>query len=215
MEERTAGISRRVALKRIGAGAAIAWTAPALVSIDNAFAAGSPAPGAPSGAFPCSYATILFCATSAADANGNCPINSLLAMKLNDPINGQCNLANTDGQYGGNSGICMTDTTGSDPIGPPCHAVQYSVGCSQSTCSNVLMANGTCIPVAASCPFTIDCCKVTANPAYTIQFVLIHDGSINGTVANGTTICGPITSLSAPTGACGNGGTCAASNGCP
>jgi hypothetical protein len=43
MDEGTSGISRRTALKRIGAGAAIAWTAPVLMSVDSAAFAASPA----------------------------------------------------------------------------------------------------------------------------------------------------------------------------
>jgi hypothetical protein len=41
------GISRRSALKKIGAGAAIAWTAPVLTSIASAQTAGSPPPPPP------------------------------------------------------------------------------------------------------------------------------------------------------------------------
>jgi hypothetical protein len=42
----SSGISRRRMLKRVGAGAAIAWTAPVLTSIRTpAFAQGSPTPG--------------------------------------------------------------------------------------------------------------------------------------------------------------------------
>jgi len=50
MEEQAAGISRRRMLKRIGAGAAVAWSAPVLTSLRTpAFAQGSPvcAPGCP------------------------------------------------------------------------------------------------------------------------------------------------------------------------
>jgi hypothetical protein len=41
-EVRADGISRRTALKRVGAGAVIAWSAPAILSVDRASAAGSP-----------------------------------------------------------------------------------------------------------------------------------------------------------------------------
>jgi hypothetical protein len=41
MGDSKAGLSRRAALKRIGAGAAIAWTAPVLLSIETPASAGS------------------------------------------------------------------------------------------------------------------------------------------------------------------------------
>jgi hypothetical protein len=47
-----AGVSRRSALKRLGAGAAIAWSAPAILSAHARAGAGSPQPGPGNCSFP-------------------------------------------------------------------------------------------------------------------------------------------------------------------
>ena len=68
------GLSRRSALKRIGAGAAIAWTAPAMLSIDRAFAAGS-APCSGCATNPCGFRPFAPCGPEclcAQKADGSC-----------------------------------------------------------------------------------------------------------------------------------------------
>lgn len=169
------GLSRRELIKRGAVVGGVVWAAPVIDSFTSRAVAGS----FPVGAFPCSYATIIF------SVNGG----PAVAVKLNDPTVG-CNLLNTDGMYK------------SENLGPVCNGVQYAVDA-----NNVLTANGTEIPIApsGSCSlFTISGCTVTASSGVSILFVLIHDGSItNGDLVSGTTICGPGSSFTVPAGDCG------------
>jgi hypothetical protein len=177
--EEAGGLSRRDLIKRGAVVGGIVWAAPVIDSFASKAFAGSRPPGS----FPCSYALIVF------TINGGSPV----AVKLNDPNLG-CNLSDEDGMYG-------TET-----LGAPCNGVQYAIDA-----NNHITAGGTLVPAAtgnACSLFTINGSSVTADSSVNILFVLIHDGSFGhscsaGTVANGTTICGPGSGFQVPTGCCG------------
>jgi hypothetical protein len=146
----------------------------------DSFISPAAAGSAPGGSgFACSYATILFTLDG----------GPLVAVKLNDPSPG-CNLTNTDGSYHDSN------------LGAPCNGVQYGVNH-----NNQLTADGTAVPPAAegACShFTLSGCTVSWDSHVSVEFVLIHDGSIKtGTVKNGTTVCGPTGFFTVPSGGCG------------
>jgi hypothetical protein len=77
-----------------------------------------------------------------------------------------------------------------------CGVNTYSVDSSGN-----LDKNGTPLTAASTCPFTIQGCTITPNPAVTIDFVLFHDGSFGPAHAAGE--CGPTTAAPVPAGKCG------------
>jgi hypothetical protein len=106
--ETTEGISRRKMIKRIGAGAAIAWTAPVLTSIRTpAFAQGSPGGGC--------------------DCDINNPCNVAIPCNNNDPncncwVNAAHNvcLCGSFVQFCGDCGSCPGGSDGECPSGSHC-----------------------------------------------------------------------------------------------
>jgi hypothetical protein len=185
------GWKRRDVMIKGAVAGGILWAAPVVESFTSrayASTAGSLA------GFPCSYATIIF--TDPSLGSGS------FAIKINDPNPG-CNLTNTDGSYKGQN------------LGPVCNGVQYAVDAN----NELMIANGADIPAAtgSACSlFSINGCTITATGANTvIQFVLVHDGSINnGTLVNGTTFCAPSGNSFTISGATLNGGNTACAR-CP
>jgi len=182
-------LSRRRLLKAGAIVGGTVWVAPVIDSFVNRAAAGS----LPTGAFPCSYAAIVFTIGTG---------TTLYVVTLNAPHPG-CDLNNiSDGSISGYSDTCNGDTYAVDAAGalrgPGFTVLSPPVG-PPSGCSYFSINGGT----------------VTATGA-TIQFVLIHDASFasclpgGGVGSNGQydAICGPISSFKVPTSCCqhGNGG---------
>jgi hypothetical protein len=112
------GISRRNALKRIGAGAAVAWTTPAIMSMSTAASAGSPSPCVP-GTGPCGKG-------APCDVHADCgpPGSGCACFFLTDGTQ-FCSA----GEYGCN-GTLLCETNDDCPCGWAC----VSSCCPQSEC---------------------------------------------------------------------------------
>src|SRR2546428_10947569 len=123
------GISRRKMMKRIGAGAAIAWTAPILTSIRTpAFAYGPPPPG-------CSTNDNCGCVTpceAAIPCNGNPLCNCWVA----SADNGSVCLCRNFVAFCGETPLCPNGQSDCDAI--------PGAGCCVQTCCGQICAQTAC-----------------------------------------------------------------------
>jgi hypothetical protein len=169
-ESQNKGLSRRDLIRASALAGAAAWTAPVIIE-----SLASPAAAlSGGGAFPCSYASIVFTVGGAGP----------YAVKFN-------NASTTCSDDNGTSGDATFSTT--------CSGSTYSNTCSGDS----ICKDGTVVtPYAGPCPFTYSSSthQVTSTISdISILFVAVHDGSCAGHFCLG---CAPGSSFTVSSGHC-------------